>query len=62
MQEILTMSAELTERRKNLMSGLSSVVKGHPLITFFVLVYALAWIIETPASLGGVGWPALRPE
>jgi uncharacterized protein len=25
-----------------------SLVKRHPLITFFVLVYALAWIIESP--------------
>ena len=25
-----------------------SLVKRHPLITFFVLAYALAWIIESP--------------
>jgi len=31
-----------------MMSRLSSVVKRHPLITFFVLAYALAWIIESP--------------
>jgi uncharacterized protein len=31
-----------------MMSRLSSVVKEHPLITFFVLAYALAWIIESP--------------
>ena len=31
-----------------MMSRLSSVVKGHPLITFFVLAYTLAWIIESP--------------
>ena len=30
------------------MSRLSSVVKRHPLITFFVLAYALTWIIESP--------------
>ena len=28
-----------------------SLVKRHPLITFFVLVYALAWIIESPLVL-----------
>src|ERR671917_1749926 len=31
-----------------MMSRLSSVVKRHPLITFFVLAYALTWIIESP--------------
>jgi membrane protease YdiL (CAAX protease family) len=31
-----------------MMSRLSSVVKGHPLITFFVLVYVLTWAIESP--------------
>ena len=30
------------------MSRLSSVVKQHPLITFFVLTYALAWILWLP--------------
>src|SRR5688572_18508236 len=38
----------LSERRKNMMSRQLSVVKQHPLITFFVLAYALAWIIESP--------------
>src|SRR5215212_12117442 len=32
----------------NMMSRLSSVVKGHPLITFFVLTYTLTWAIESP--------------
>ena len=32
----------------NMMSRLSSVVKRHPIITFFVLAYALAWSIESP--------------
>jgi membrane protease YdiL (CAAX protease family) len=31
-----------------MMSGLSSVVKRHPLVTFFVLTYALAWILWLP--------------
>ena len=31
-----------------MMSRLSSVVKRHPIITFFVLAYALSWIIESP--------------
>jgi membrane protease YdiL (CAAX protease family) len=31
-----------------MMSRLSSVVKQHPLITFFVLAYTLSWIIESP--------------
>jgi membrane protease YdiL (CAAX protease family) len=31
-----------------MMSRLSSVVKQHPLVTFFVLAYALSWIIESP--------------
>ena len=30
------------------MYGLRSVVKRHPLITFFVLAYALTWNIESP--------------
>ena len=28
-----------------------SLVKRHPIITFFVLAYALAWIIESPLVL-----------
>jgi membrane protease YdiL (CAAX protease family) len=36
-----------------MMSRLSSVVKRHPLITFFVLAYALAWILESPLVLLG---------
>jgi membrane protease YdiL (CAAX protease family) len=32
----------------NMMSRLSSVVKRYPLITFFVLAYALSWSIESP--------------
>src|ERR671920_2396170 len=35
----------------NMMSRLSSVVRRHPIITFFVLAYALAWIIESPLVL-----------
>jgi uncharacterized protein len=31
-----------------MMSRLSSVVKRHPIITFFVLAYALSWSIESP--------------
>ena len=31
-----------------MVSRLSSVIKRHPLITFFVLAYALTWIIESP--------------
>src|ERR687889_238965 len=31
-----------------MMSRLSSVVKRHPIITFFVLTYALTWAIESP--------------
>jgi membrane protease YdiL (CAAX protease family) len=31
-----------------MMSRLSSVVKRHPLITFFVLAYALSWVLESP--------------
>jgi membrane protease YdiL (CAAX protease family) len=31
-----------------MMSRLSSVVKGYPLVTFFVLAYALSWSIESP--------------
>ena len=30
-----------------MITGLSSVVKRRPLITFFVLAYALTWIIES---------------
>jgi len=32
----------------NMMSRLSSVVRRHPIITFFVLAYTLAWAIESP--------------
>src|SRR5215216_6712778 len=42
------MSTELTERRRNMMPRLSSVVRRHPIITFFVLAYALTWAIESP--------------
>src|SRR5215210_7620664 len=31
-----------------MMSSLSSVVKRHPIITFFVLTYAITWAIESP--------------
>lgn len=31
-----------------MMARLSSAVKRHPIITFFVLAYTLAWIIESP--------------
>jgi uncharacterized protein len=31
-----------------MMSRLSSAVNRHPLITFFVLAYTIAWIIESP--------------
>jgi hypothetical protein len=30
------------------MARLSSVVKQHPIITFFALAYALSWILESP--------------
>ncbi len=33
------------------MSRLSSVVQRHPIITFFVLTYALSWILESPLVL-----------
>ena len=32
----------------NMMSRLSSVVKQYPLITFFVLAYAITWSLESP--------------
>jgi membrane protease YdiL (CAAX protease family) len=31
-----------------MISRLSSVVKRHPIITFFVLAYTLSWILESP--------------
>jgi hypothetical protein len=31
-----------------MMSRLSNVVKQHPRTTFFVLAYALSWILESP--------------
>src|SRR5215210_4284034 len=34
-----------------MMSSLSSIVKRHPIITFFVLAYAITWIIESPLVL-----------
>jgi membrane protease YdiL (CAAX protease family) len=33
------------------MSNLSSVVKRHPLFSFFVLTYALSWMLESPLVL-----------
>src|SRR5215213_630948 len=46
----LPYAAETGNRKgdMNMMSRLSSVVKRHPLITFFVLAYALSWSIESP--------------
>jgi membrane protease YdiL (CAAX protease family) len=41
----------ITGNRKgdwNMMSRLSNVVKQHPLVTFFVLAYALSWSLESP--------------
>ena len=45
------------------MSPLSSAVKRHPLITFFVVTFALSWTFEIPlvvlhrmASLGPRAW------
>jgi hypothetical protein len=35
-----------------MMSRLSSVVKQHPLVTFFVLAYALSWWAWIPYTLG----------
>lgn len=34
-----------------MISRLSSVVKRHPIITFFVLTYAITWAIESPLVL-----------
>ena len=36
-----------------MMPRLSSVVKRHPIITFFVLAYTLAWTIESPLVFFG---------
>ena len=36
-----------------MMSGLSSVVKQHPLITFFLLTFALSWTFEIPLVVLG---------
>jgi hypothetical protein len=38
-----------------MMSPLSSVVKRHPIITFFVLSYALAWMLVPFGSFGAYG-------
>ncbi len=38
-----------------MMSRLSSEVKRHPLITFFVLTYALSWAFEIPLVVLGDG-------
>jgi membrane protease YdiL (CAAX protease family) len=35
----------------DMISRLSSVVKRHPIITFFVLTYAITWAIESPLVL-----------
>ena len=37
------------------MSRLSSVAERHPLITFFVLTYALSWTFEIPLVVLGDG-------
>ena len=34
-----------------MISRLSSVVKRHPIMTFFVLAYAISWILESPLVL-----------
>jgi hypothetical protein len=38
-----------------MMSSLLSVVKRHPIITFFVLSYALAWMLVPFGSFGAYG-------
>ena len=38
-----------------MMSRLSSLVKGHPIVTFFVLSYALAWMLVPFGSFGAYG-------
>ena len=44
-----------------MMSRLSSGVKRHPIITFFVLAYALSWIIESPLVFLGDSVTAGNP-
>ena len=38
-----------------MMSNVSSVVHRHPIITFFVLSYALAWMLVPFGSFGAYG-------
>jgi hypothetical protein len=33
------------------MSSVASAVRRHPLIPFFVLAYAISWILESPLVL-----------
>src|SRR5215203_2300396 len=43
-----------------MMSRLSSAVKRHPLITFFVLTYALSWAFEIPLVVQHDGIPGIQ--
>ena len=43
------------EGGSKMMSSLSSVVRRHPIITFFVLSYALAWMLVPFGSFGAYG-------
>ena len=36
------------------MSGILAAVKRHPLTTFFILAYAITWVLQSPWVISGV--------
>jgi hypothetical protein len=44
------------------MSSVSSVVKRHPIVTFFVLSYAVAWMLVPFGSFGAYGAARRSPD
>src|SRR3954462_14354531 len=53
-QSVPTMAGEQTGAAPG--RGPLAAVRSHPLVTFFVLVFALTWLIQIPWVAGERGW------
>src|SRR3954447_23587680 len=53
-QSVPTMAGEQTVAAPG--GGPLAAVRSHPLVTFFVLVFALTWLIQIPWVAGERGW------